>query len=44
MYNKITTINIPDSVKKIGKYAFGANEIKSINLGNNVEEIGPMAF
>ena len=40
---KVTTINLPLSVKRIDGYAFGSS-IKNINLRENVQEINSAAF
>jgi hypothetical protein len=42
---RITSINIPDSVRTIGRGAFlGISSLTSVNLGNGVTTIGPIAF
>ena len=38
------TVNIPDSVKHIGKGAFSDNPISNLAIGNGVEIIGDSAF
>ena len=40
----ITSVSIPNSVKKIGKYAFSQGPIGTINIPGNVEDIGEGAF
>lgn len=35
---------LPDSVKKIGMYAFAFNNISKVKLPNNLKEIGPSVF
>jgi hypothetical protein len=41
----IASINIPDSVRTIGRGAFfGMSSLTSVNLGNGVTTIGPIAF
>ena len=39
-----TSVSIPESVKKIGKYAFSQAPIVTINIPGNVEDIGESAF
>lgn len=42
---QITDITIPDSIKKIGNYAFSMNkELKSVTIPASVEKIGIRAF
>lgn len=41
---EITEIQLPDSLKKIGKYAFGGCEITDIVIPDNVTTIGDYAF
>ena len=46
-YKKITSVNLPSSVKSIGKYAFsytGITGVYSIVLGDSVNSIGEGAF
>ena len=40
---KATTVNLPISVKRIAKYAFGSS-IKNISIKENVENLEPTAF
>ncbi|MBE6684586.1 MAG: hypothetical protein E7592_02900 [Ruminococcaceae bacterium] len=40
----ITEIDIPDSVKVIGEYAFNSCGIKTLTVGGGVEKIGASAF
>jgi hypothetical protein len=42
--NKLTSINIPNSVKTIGDFAFGNNKLKSVMLPDSLEHIGREAF
>ena len=44
-YEEVTSINIPDTVTKIGKYRFyGFNNVTSITIPNSVTTIGNGAF
>ena len=44
-HESLESVEIADSVKKIGLYAFcGCNNLKTIILGNGIEEIGSGAF
>ena len=40
----LTSIVIPNTVKRIGRYAFYRTEIKSVTIGNSVTNIEYMAF
>lgn len=39
VYCKMTTINIPSTIKSIGKNAFGSNEITTINIDKPADSI-----
>ena len=43
-YVKSVAVNIPDSVKSIGKFAFKDTGIREINIHNNLQMIGDGAF
>ncbi|MBQ8292515.1 MAG: leucine-rich repeat protein [Bacilli bacterium] len=44
-YEKVTEIEIPESVKNIGKYQFyGFYDVKCVTISSNVESIGEKAF
>ena len=43
--NRLTSVNIPDSVTTIGNYAFsGCNRLTSVTIPNSVTSIGDSAF
>ena len=39
VYCKMTTINIPSTIKSIGKNAFGSNKITTINIDKPADSI-----
>lgn len=43
-WRTINSVEIPDSVKKIGVSAFSECGLSQLDLGNGVEEIGALAF
>ena len=43
--SELTAVTIPNSITKIGQYAFsGCENLKSVSIGNKVGEIGEYAF
>lgn len=44
MSTEVNSVVLPNTIKRIGDYAFEGSSIKQISLGNSVETIGEQAF
>ena len=44
MVNNLTSVKIPNSVKKINSYAFSSNDLTSVDIPDGVVHIGDDAF
>ena len=42
--NRLTFVNLPNSLKTIGRHAFAQNKFKSVVIPHKVERIGLFAF
>ena len=43
-FSQVNRVTVPNSVKRIGNFAFGKSFIEHVNLGDSVETIGKGAF